>query len=49
MTYFYLIMSGVVMGLIAAVLVVRFLNTGGPAMLRMMSAPSADGDQGHHH
>jgi hypothetical protein len=25
---------------IAAILVVRFLRTGGPAMLRMMNAPS---------
>jgi hypothetical protein len=27
---------------VALVLVVRFLRTGGPAMLRMMSAPSGD-------
>jgi len=31
---------------LAAVLVVRFLSTGGPAMLRMMGAP--DGDRGAH-
>jgi uncharacterized membrane protein YraQ (UPF0718 family) len=33
---------------IAAVLVVRFLRTGGPAMLRMMSDPGGHGDHGDH-
>ncbi len=34
---------------IALVLVVRFLRTGGPAMLRMMSKPMDDMDHGHTH
>ena len=33
---------------LAAVLVVRFLRTGGPAMLRMMSAPAGDMDAHDH-
>jgi uncharacterized membrane protein YraQ (UPF0718 family) len=32
---------------LAAVLVLRFLRTGGPAMLRMMSSPQAHDDHGH--
>lgn len=39
--------------ILAALLVVRFLRTGGPAMLRMMSQPTGDGHQhdihAHHH
>jgi hypothetical protein len=31
---------------VAAVLVVRFLRTGGPAMLKMMSGPSAPAGSG---
>jgi uncharacterized protein len=33
---------------IAAILVVRFMRTGGPSMLRMMNGP-ADGEHGHDH
>ncbi len=33
---------------VAALLVVRFLRTGGPAMLRMMSAPAGGGDHDDH-
>ncbi|MFD4598404.1 permease [Streptomyces sp. NPDC058464] len=35
--------------LLAAALVVRFLRTGGPAMLRMMGGSPEDGEQGHEH
>jgi uncharacterized membrane protein YraQ (UPF0718 family) len=34
---------------LAAILVFRFLRTGGPAMLRMMSAPEGEMDQEHAH
>lgn len=34
---------------LAALLVARFLRTGGPAMLRMMSMPEADMSHGHGH
>jgi hypothetical protein len=34
---------------IAAVLVLRFLRTGGPAMLRMMSAPPQTMPMDHEH
>jgi len=34
---------------LAAVLVVRFLRTGGPQMLRMMNQPMDEGGHGHHH
>jgi uncharacterized protein len=34
---------------VAAVLVWRFLRTGGPAMLRQMESAPADGDGHHHH
>jgi uncharacterized protein len=37
---------------VSAVLVWRFLRTGGPDMLRMMGSKSEsarDGDHGHHH
>src|SRR5258708_28139377 len=33
--------------IIAAVLVIRFLRTGGPAMLKMMSMPAHEMDQHH--
>ena len=35
--------------LLAATLVVRFLRTGGPAMLRMMGGPPDQAEQGHDH
>jgi hypothetical protein len=39
----------IVFGLLAALLLWRFLKTGGPAMLRMMSAPAHGGHEHHHH
>jgi uncharacterized membrane protein YraQ (UPF0718 family) len=35
--------------MLAALLVWRFLRTGGPRMLRMMNMPMADGGHAHHH
>jgi hypothetical protein len=34
---------------LSAVLVWRFLRTGGPKMLRMMAAPTDEAQHGHHH
>jgi len=34
---------------LSAVLVVRFLKTGGPEMLRMMAQPPGDEPGAHHH
>lgn len=34
---------------IALILVIRFLRTGGPTMLRMMDAPAGEGGHDHHH
>jgi uncharacterized protein len=34
---------------LSAVLVVRFLKTGGPEMLQMMAQPPEEGSSGHHH
>jgi len=35
--------------ILAAVLVVRFLRTGGPEMLKMMDEPMDEDGHGHHH
>jgi hypothetical protein len=46
-------LSGVVQAVVsralAAVLVWRFMRTGGPEMLRMMNAPSGEHHAGHAH
>ena len=48
-TFNYTTVLNVVFLGLAAVLVVRFMRTGGPGMLRMMNAPpSADGGSHHH-
>jgi uncharacterized protein len=39
----YTSVLNIVFALLAAVLVIRFLRTGGPAMLRMMGAPEGHG------
>lgn len=44
----YTAVLNVVFALLALILIVRFLRTGGPAMLRMMNAPDeAMNHQGH--
>ena len=45
----YTTVLNVVFLALAAVLVVRFMRTGGPAMLRMMNEPMDGDDQGHDH
>ncbi|MGI9089675.1 MAG: permease [Gemmatimonadaceae bacterium] len=49
-TFNYTTVLNIIFLLIAAVLIVRFLKTGGPAMLRMMSEPMGEGmDMSHEH
>jgi len=45
----YTTVLNVVFLILAAALVLRFLHTGGPAMLRMMNGPMDGGDHGGHH
>ena len=45
-TWNYTTVLNLVFLTLAAVLVFRFLRTGGPAMLRMMSGPAAHDDHG---
>ena len=46
-TWNYTAVLNIVFLAIAAILIVRFLRTGGPAMLRMMSAPEESKTMGH--
>jgi uncharacterized membrane protein YraQ (UPF0718 family) len=48
-TWNYTTALNIVFLLLAGFLVVRFLRTGGPAMLRMMNKPAAETDGHHHH
>jgi uncharacterized membrane protein YraQ (UPF0718 family) len=45
----YTSVLNVIFLVLAAILVVRFLRTGGPEMLRMMSAPQQPGAHEHAH
>jgi len=49
LSFNYTAVLNVVFVVLALVLVVRFMATGGPAMIRMMNAPADDGHEMHHH